>query len=238
VANNAKHSQINLLLTRPKAGAEAFWDALDPFTQGIVTPVFSPLLKIIALEPAIENFGAAIFSSVNGVLHSPVGNAKKAYCVGVMTTKAAAKAGWDAIQVGETADQLVEALSEMEVSSSLTHFRGVHTRGNIALRLENAGHCAKSLAVYDQRNLLLNQQAVEAQDENFPLLVPLFSPRTARNFAQQSRGNAQLHLIALSHAVADEVTGFDMVSSTISTVPTRKAMIDAVQKVARYVALG
>ncbi len=238
MANNAKHSQINLLLTRPKAGAEAFWNALGSETQTFVTPIFSPLLKIVALHPNLKKLDSVIFSSVNGVIHSPKGDGKIAYCVGAMTTKAADKAGWEAVQLGDTADQLVNKMQRMTISTPLTHLCGKHTRGNIAQRLMDAGRSTLQIAVYDQKKIQLNRQAREVQDSNFPLLVPLFSPRTASNFAEQNKGSAPLHLIALSQDVADEVKELSNKSLSVAASPTRVAMIDLVQNVTRQVALG
>ncbi|MEO9457590.1 MAG: uroporphyrinogen-III synthase [Erythrobacter sp.] len=238
MANNAKHPQINLLLTRPKTGAEEFWSALEPSIQNLATPIFSPLLKIISLRPELIDLGSVIFSSVNGVAHSPKGDNKIAYCVGAMTTKAAKKSGWKAVQLGDTADELVKTMQSMDFSTPLTHLCGVHTRGQIAQRLTSAKRPTARIAVYDQKQILLNALAIEAQHSNFPLLVPLFSPRTARNFAKQHKGTAPLYLIALSQDVAAEVKGLSPLYLAVSNSPTRMAMIDVVQNVAREVALG
>jgi uroporphyrinogen-III synthase len=238
VANNAKHPQINLLLTRPKAGSDAFWNGLAPLTRQTLHPIVSPLIRIVPLNISPEFLGDVIFTSVNGVENSPRGEGRIAYCVGATTTKAAVLSGWRAVQKGETADQLVSSFPNGTANTPLTHLAGIHTRGNIAQRLTTAGYEAQHVAVYDQEICPLTRHATEALSSNFPLLVPLFSPRTAHSFADQNKGSAPLHIVALSQEVADQIGDQTWQTLTVSTRPTRLAMVDAVQKVASCVTLG
>jgi uroporphyrinogen-III synthase len=238
VANNAKHPQIDLLLTRPLAGSQAFWEALDKKTRQILRPVFSPLIKIVPLASPESQVGSAIFTSAHGVENGPQGQGKTAYCVGAMTTQAAVDAGWNAVQKGETADQLVELLSNTAIDQPLTHFAGTHTRGDIARRLTSGGISTQYRAVYDQQLCPLTDAATEALSSNFPLLVPLFSPRTAGGFAHQTQGHKHLHIVALSPEVADQVSEVKVQNLSVCDRPTRAAMIDAVQMVATRVTLG
>ena len=238
MANNAKHPQINLLLTRPIAGSKAFWAALPDETRQSLHPIFSPLIRIVPLNQSLQVAGSVIFSSVNGVENSPQGDERIAYCVGAMTTQAALTSGWNAIQAGETADQLISVLSNKNSNSTLTHLCGVHTRGNIAERLSATGLMTQRIAVYDQEICAMTAQATKALSTNFPLLVPLFSPRTARGFADQNNGHAPLHIVALSQDVVLQAGDLGAQTLTISERPTRSAMIDAVQKVATCVTLG
>ena len=238
MANNEKHPQINLLLTRPMVGSNAFWTELQGETRQVLKPIFSPLTKIVPIVQNSEISGSVIFSSVNGVENSPKGNGRKAYCVGTTTTKAALLAGWRAVQSGETADQLVADLMKLSDIAPLTHLSGVHTRGNISERLSEAGHFTHRLAVYDQEICALSGQAHEALVSNFPLLVPLFSPRTAQSFRGQVKGQPPLRIIAMSQEIADQVRDLKPQMLTVSDRPTRLAMIDAVQKVASGMTLG
>ena len=238
MANNEKHPQINLLLTRPMAGSNAFWAELKVETRQVLKPIFSPLTKIVPIIQKFEILGPVIFSSVNGVENGPKGSGRQAYCVGTTTTKAALLAGWRAIQSGETADQLVANLMKLPDIAPLTHLSGVHTRGNISERLSEAGHFTRRLAVYDQEICAFSGQAHEAIVSNFPLLVPLFSPRTAQSFRGQVKGQSPLHIVAMSYEIADQVRDLKPRMLTVSDRPTRLAMIDAVQKVASGMTLG
>lgn len=238
MTDNTKHPRFNLLLTRPLAGSKAFWQTLAPEISKSLIPILSPLIEIVPVDcvPYIE--GSVIFTSVNGVENSPKGDGRIAFCVGEVTTKAAAAFGWDAFQKGETAQQLIIALSKMPDKSVFTHLAGVHTRGNIAERLSGNGHIARHIAVYDQLKRRFSTEANEALVSNFPLLVPLFSPRTALGFVAQDCGRAPLHIIALSEDVADPVRGLDWETLTVCETPTRTAMVDELQKVVAGMTLG
>ena len=238
MTDNTKRLQLNLLLTRPLAGSEAFWQALPGEVRSLVVPIFSPLIEIIPTESTPDIEGFVIFSSVNGVENSPLGNGRIAYCVGEMTTNAAVSAGWNASQVGETANQLVTVLAALPEKTVFTHLSGIHARGNIAQLLSAAGHYTRRIAVYDQLQCRFTSEATEAIASNFPLLVPLFSPRTALAFAEQDNGQAPRHLIALSEDVAVPVRKLNWSSLTVCAAPTRGTMIDAVQKVVTSITLG
>ena len=238
MANNAKHPQFNLLLTRPKAGSDAFWSALGADVRAALTPIISPLISIVPLTPQLRPFHAAIFTSANGVQNSPQGDQRTAYCVGAMTTKAALAAGWNAVQKGETADELVQGLLDADIVGPLVHFSGVHTRGDIAERLSSKGLKIGRIPVYDQKFMSFSAQAVDATRSSFPLLVPLFSPRTADRFATLYSGTAELHIIALSEDVADHVRDLDYVSKTVLDQPRRLAMVEAVEMHTLHPRLG
>jgi uroporphyrinogen-III synthase len=231
VTDNTKQFRLNLLLTRPLAGSKAFWQVLPHEIGKSLNPIFNPLVEIVPVDcvPRIE--GYAIFTSLHGVENSPKGDGRKAFCVGEMTTKAAVAFGWDALQKGETAQQLVIALSKMPDRTVFTHLAGVHTRGNIAERLSAIGYTASHIAVYDQIKCMFSAETNEALASNFPLLVPLFSPRTARVFADQYSGRSPLHIIALSGDVANPIRGLDCKTLTVCERPTRNFMVGAVQKV-------
>jgi uroporphyrinogen-III synthase len=238
VANNAKHPQITLLLTRPQRGSQAFWDALPAETRTALTPIHTPLISIEPIANDLPNITNVVFSSANGPLFGPKGHQNIAYCVGAQTKQAAQTAGWIAHQMGNSADELVEQLLQTNPAGPLTHLCGRHTRGDIAARLTTAGIQTTETAVYDQVIQPLSDHAnTELRREN-PVILPLFSPRTARQFARQYKGCAPLHIIALSSAVAAEVSSLPAENVMICVEPTRNAMLKAVQNVTASIALG
>lgn len=238
MANNAKHPQITLLLTRPQRGSDAFWRALPVSLRDQLTPIISPLVRIDPIANDLPNINSAIFTSANGPILGPNGNNRIAYCVGAQTTQAARNAGWDARHLGNTADQLVDQIIELAPSGPLTHLCGTHTRGDVAPRLSMAGIETTQIAIYDQALQPLSDQAIAALDRENPVILPLFSPRTARQFKKQLNEGVTLHLIALSPAVAHEILEKNTKPVHICAEPTRKAMIEAVQNVAASIPLG
>ncbi|MBY5933437.1 uroporphyrinogen-III synthase [Tateyamaria omphalii] len=192
-------------MTRPLAAAERFVEEMPDDLMARVTPVFSPLLRI---EPTGDALGllpdmAAIFSSSNGVQYGPEGAGRMAYCVGARTTAQAKAKGWSAQMAGQDADALVSYVIGNPPNKSLVHIRGRHTRGDIAGRLVTAGHTVTEAIVYDQVPQPLNNAARTAMIESDATIVPLFSPRTAVEFAKQDPRAKCLNVIALSAAVAE-----------------------------------
>ena len=188
-----------LLLTRPRADAEAFAESL-----GVTDAVISPLMELKVSGPLPPLGLGLIFSSANGVasyvaLGGP--SALPCWCVGPRTGRAADQAGLLVQEVVETADALVDlAFSEI----ALTHLHGQHTRGAIADRLKARGLTCTSAAIYDQVAQPLSSEALRLLNSDQRVVVPLFSPRSAALFATRCPQGAwdRLHLVAISLATA------------------------------------
>lgn len=237
MANNAKHPQITLLLTRPQLGSDAFWQALPDALRRKLMPVISPLVRIEPTNMPVPD-GDVVFSSANGVLSGPAGNGRKAFCIGAITTAAATEAGWDAQHIGNTADELVSHLIKITPKSPLLHLSGTHTRGEIAPRLTAAGVQTRNIAVYDQILQPLSDKARDLLGRGNPVILPLFSPRTAHQFAKEFNGHAALHIIALSPAVASSLNGVSAQTLHICAAPTRIDVVEAMQNVTATLPLG
>ena len=99
-------------MTRPHAASRSFVASLPKNLLARLKPVYNPLIKIISLKygVSISNTEAAIFTSMNGVIHGPKGNGQKAYCVGAATTQIALEHGWAAHMYGETAEAFLLTL--------------------------------------------------------------------------------------------------------------------------------
>ena len=232
-------ADIALILTRPEPGAGRFLSALSAEARAVVMPVLSPLMTIEPLDWSGE-IGpevAAIFTSANGVRFAPEGVGRRAFCVGAETARAAMARGWRAEQAGQTADALVDKLTAARGTAPLVHFAGVHRRGGIAERLVAAGCSARVVEVYDQRLHPLTEAALEALAG--PAIVPLFSPRTAEQFARETRSIAlgHVHLVAMSAAVAQPLSGKPVAGMRVADAPTREEMVLAVEKLCRHIRL-
>ena len=238
MANNEKHPRVSLLLTRPQAGSQAFLDALPRDIAARTVVTISPLIRITPLNKEAPDADAAIFTSANAIDFAGPGMGKTAYCVGLATTKKALKHGWHALMAGQCAEELVSALIETPPHQELTHLGGVHARGNIARRLTDAGIPTQHIALYDQTVHDLNAEAIALLNGEKPVIVPLFSPRTAGQFAKQVPGAAPLHIVALSRAVAAEPGSISHKSLTICENPSLGAMVEEVKKLTLHLTLG
>ncbi len=227
-------------MTRPRAASDRFVAQLPDHIRSQVAVIHSPLLKIEPLTVAVESDESAglIFSSANGVNAAALLNVDRclpAYCVGPATTQAAQDAGWDAQNLGATAEALVANLLKLKPRSPLLHLRGEHSRGNVAERLTESGLTTREQPIYRQQLLPLSDEALQAAEGNQPIIAPLFSPRTARHFADVWAGSAPLWLAAISEAAAEPLKTLRFERLKIADEPTPDKMQKAVKKLLNHV---
>ncbi|MFV0513481.1 MAG: uroporphyrinogen-III synthase [Jhaorihella sp.] len=220
-------------MTRPRDDSLRFVAALPPELRGRLAPVYSPLIRIEPRSREIE-FGdarAIVFSSRNGVAAAAALTGRRdlpCYCVGEATSAAARAAGWQAQCAGPDARTLLRNFAASPPPFPLVHLRGAHASVDISAELSRAGCAARAQAIYDQLLLPLNDAAKSVLAGPRPVIVPLFSPRTARHFVDVHRGSAPLYLAALSDAVAAPLRA--MVHTALETAarPDAEAMIDSI----------
>ncbi len=226
--------KITLLMTRPRDAAERFVAQLSAETRARVTVLFSPLLSIEMLNVPLmlQGVRGVIFTSANGVAAASrltKHRGQPAFCVGRATTNAAKEARWAAEFLGETSDELVAAISGRIDNGPLLHICGRHTRGNIAQRLSKSGRPTKTQMVYEQKLTPLNQSARVALTSGSEVIAPLFSPRTARQFAKDCPKTARPNVIALSPLVADALADLALATLTTASRPDAEAMIGVIE---------
>ncbi len=229
-------TRATLLLTRPAPASAAFLDSLSPLGEGIDV-VISPLLEIVPTGqvPDTSQYAGVIFTSSNGVAHAIDGAGMPAFCIGDATRDAAQARGWEARQMGRTAEDLIDSILSERPNAPLLHIGGVHKRGNVAEHLTRAGIHTDSIDVYDQTAKPLSSVAIEILNGGNPVIVPLFSPRTASQFAKNWSGRAPLHLLGLSKAVLDEVKHLPASTFNIAESPDGDAMRRVVMNLLRRV---
>jgi uroporphyrinogen-III synthase len=228
-----------LIMTRPVPASQRFVDGIRPDVLAKVALIISPLLRISSTDSDVDmaRYAGAIFTSANGVDHAGPGNGSPAYCVGSRTAETARKRGWDASISGQTAEELIQNLANAMPAAPLVHIGGVHQRGDIAARLTTAGLHTNSIAVYDQQLLPLSAQAQKALSSGTPCIVPLFSPRTAMQFAAECADMQHTVIIALSNAVALHLAGYDTKKLFVSGEPSAAAMHIALETAVDWVTL-
>ncbi|MGR3761305.1 uroporphyrinogen-III synthase [Roseobacteraceae bacterium NS-SX3] len=225
-----------LLMTRPRTAAERFVAGLPASVTGALQVVYAPLMRIEARPGGIglDGVKGVIFTSANAVEAASSATAQRcsAYCVGTNTTSAAARAGWQAECLGRDAGELAAELLQRRPEAPLLHLRGSHSRGDVAARLSAGGIPSGEQVVYDQVLLPLTAEAQSAIAGQTALIVPLFSPRTAEHFASLCGTAGNLHLIALSTAVAEPLKTLNCKDLRICSAPDAKAMAEAVRDAA------
>ncbi|KIC38761.1 uroporphyrinogen-III synthase [Ruegeria sp. ANG-R] len=227
-------------MTRPRAASDRFVAHLPDRIRSEVEVIHSPLLEIKPLAVPVKTDGIAglIFSSANGVNAAAILNVDRdlpAYCVGPATTDAARGAGWQAQMLGLTAEELVADLLKRAPESPLLHLRGEHSRGNVAEHLTNSGLTTREQPIYRQQLLPLTDEASLAAERDRPVIAPLFSPRTARQFADVWAGTAPLWLAAISEATAEPLKNLPFERLKIAREPTPDKMRKTVKKLVKHV---
>ena len=220
-----------LLLTRPRSSAQAFVQTLSEAARARLQVVIAPLMEIVTtnVTSQIGTGESAIFTSANGVAFAPEGSGRRAFCVGVQTTRHAKDRGWHALQAGDTAQQLIETLLANPPAGPVIHLGGVHTRGDIVQTLSDAGMHARHEALYDQQLLTLSEAGYAALNQS--CIVPVFSPRSAEQLAAQAKGKLTCaHIIALSEAVAAPLRGESCANLTVLPAPQAVYMVKVIEK--------
>ncbi|MGO4914642.1 uroporphyrinogen-III synthase [Pseudogemmobacter sp. W21_MBD1_M6] len=233
------HQRPLLIMTRPRKQAERFVQECLDQTGPVFDVLVSPLIEIEMLNPnaAIWAAETLIFTSENGV-QSVLGQAdvtgRTAFCVGDRTASAARDAGMNAMSAGGSVKDLAALIAEHAPRQPMVHICGEHTRGNIAQTLVELGFDVRSVVAYRQVEVMLTSEARNAIQGERVVVLPLFSPRTARLFFEQvGIARAPTHVVAMSSAVAFEVDLNAVLRCVVAELPTSGAMIKAIAGVMR-----
>ncbi|MBY6004019.1 uroporphyrinogen-III synthase [Salipiger bermudensis] len=226
-------SEPILLLTRPEAASRQFLSALEAEGVSGFKSIISPLIGIEVTGPLpdLEGIGGAIFTSANGVrAYAALGGPVLPLCftVGDATAEAARAAGFAPRSAGGDAAALVDMVIEEAPGVPLVHLRGTHARGAVAERLRAAGLVATDAVIYDQPAQELSAGAKAALQGDVPVIVPLFSSRSAAQFARGGGGGAPLIVAAMSGDVAAALEALYVTRLEILAQPDAKAMKRAV----------
>lgn len=218
-----------LLLTRPLAAAQRFVAALEAARGGPVPAILSPILDIHPVAVALQPRPAGlILTSENAAARlGELGlEGLPAWCVGPRTAAVAQTQGASIREVGSNADSLVAALRAARPQGPLLHLRGEHARGDLAARLRAEGIDVGEAIAYRQGALPPTAEARAALRGAEPLVVPLFSPRSAMLLARW-RPRAPLSVVALSEAVADAAAPLRPAGLVVARAPEGAAMVEA-----------
>ncbi len=217
-----------LLLTRPAAQSARFkQQLLQSGFQGEI--LISPLLKIAPTHvvPDLSDYSGVIFTSRTAVdLASPL--PITAWCVGDQTAEAANAAGWSAISAGGDVNALYERIVADAPEGKILHLRGHHTRGDLVGRLRKTGIHADAHILYEQPAVSLTKAAKSMLAGEAPVIVPLFSPRTAEQFLKQGPFAAPIWVVSLSGTIAESVAVAGAARHIKVPMPTADHMVEGI----------
>lgn len=230
MTDNASDTLPEIILTRPEKEARDFSGRILSKLPGIKI-IISPLITIEFTKPKVDltAFDGIIFTSSKGVeaiKKLSIPQNMPCFAVGPKTAQQAAQLGFLASQGPGNADGLITLILSRPRVGRLLHIRGEHTRGNISTRLTNAGQICEHIVAYKQETLSLTTEALDAFKGGKPLILPLFSPRTAQILITQSVPFEKIHMIALSEAVAEPFNDSKLSSLTVAEAPTAECILD------------
>lgn len=219
-----------VLITRPEESALRFADQLRARWGCDVPIVLSPLMEIDYLEtaPSLDGIRGLIFTSRHGVralcrLTSERGI--PCYTVGSATAEAAQDEGFAVTDAGGDATDLIALIAATAPAGPLLHIRGEHAAVDIAAALSGQGMQTRDMILYRQRALGLSPGARTCLDGGQPVILPLFSPRSARILFADMRPAAPLFVAAISRNVADMVPQGAAHAMIVARSPDASAML-------------
>ncbi len=222
-----------LLLTRPDAQSRRF-AALFRSRFGAAWPVvISPLTEIAFLpcELPAELPSDIVFTSENAVAaFSRLSRDRHAtaWCVGTRTEAAARMAGFATRRGPGDWVGLARLLIEAGGVRRVLHPRGVHAAGDLPGALASAGIEPVIMTVYDQKELLPTAEALRLTGASQPVLLPLFSPRSARLATRAfAAAKAPFRIATISAAADAAARGLPATARIIAARPDGEAVLDA-----------
>jgi uroporphyrinogen-III synthase len=134
-----------------------------------------------------------------------------------------------ATQVGHNAETLVAGLHGENPPTPLLHLRGEHSVGDVASRLTKGGLDCREQVIYRQSPLGLTDEANTVLASKALIILPIFSPRSARLLAEQCQ-NAKARLVIgwMSDAVREAWTGPPPLTEAVGDSPNTEGLQRAV----------
>ena len=212
----SRASPVPLLLTRPEPQAADFARQLTARFGDQIRIIPTPLLAPRFYSPALPDglFAGLILTSQTGVAaYLQLDMEWRAlprivHCVGARTADAAQAAGLRPVSIAPDATRLIADIKAQGTRGRLLHLRGREARGDIAAKLNFAEIDTVEAVIYAQEQQALTAKAQDVLQDRSPVLVSLFSPRSAVIFAAEMariRGISPLFVAAMSDEVAREL---------------------------------
>ena len=232
MTNNILPQRPTLLLTRPQKDAQAFAQEVlshQPAAQILISPVLT--ITPIGTLPDLSAYAAVVFTSRHAVscfVHAPIPKKMTCFAVGEATAEAAKKLGFSVINSAGAAQDLILLVQKTGAAGPLIHPHGQHARGQIATTLTKKGIPCAECVIYDQIETPLSIQARALLTQPQALLVPVFSPRSARLLQRYGPLPNGSEIIAISQTVAACFSTQPHIKTTVACHPNRGAMLKAV----------
>lgn len=234
-----QHQPLPILLTRPLSQGERFATDLRERFGHHIRIITSPIMRLRFLAPDLPDvaYRTLILTSETGVEAARMLREKghdipsRAICVGDRTAAVAYAAGIKAISAQGDAEALLALIMGSEDAGPYLHLRGREARGDIAPRLAAKGRQADAAVVYEQVTEALTEEARAVLGGQVPVILPVFSPRSAALLVEQGPFAAPLWVVAISRAAADAAGSLGPVRLIVADRPDAASMLNAIAKI-------
>lgn len=229
---------LSILITRPEPAAEDFADRVRARLGAGARVIVAPIMRIETLPEALRaqpRAGTLVLTSAHAVaaLASAPGVARPVcYCVGTATAGAARTAGLRAVDGGGSAKTLLARLMADRPPEPIHYLRGERVASDIVRAMSGAGFKTLETVVYRQVPAPLTPEARALLAGSEPVIVPLFSPRSAALFFAAAPEGAPLYVAAISAGAAGQVPPGRAVALITAKTPTAEAMLAAIESLA------
>jgi uroporphyrinogen-III synthase len=228
----------SILITRPGPAGTTFADRLRTKLGEKCTIFTSPLMRIetCANLPDLSGIGTLIFTSRHAVEtfeHLSKRRDIPAYAVGEVTGQIAKRIGLSVTMGDGDAARLIARIQRDKPAQPCLHIRGEHVAAPLAQMLTKVEIETHEAIVYMQRPLALSEDAQRLLQREEAVILPLFSPRSAKLLFSQpgvTHWQADIHIVTISAAVADNVPMPWATTTEVAPEPTAAAMGDTVQR--------
>ena len=222
-----------ILITRPDPSGATFADQVRARIGCGVEIVVSPIMRIdhCGSLPDMTAYKTLIFTSRNGVeayLAQGGPCTIPAYAVGDATAAAARQAGISVTSCDGDATDLLARLRADNPPVPCLHLRGAHVASNIAEALTLAGTETHETVIYTQTDGQMTDRALSLLQSGQPVIVPLFSPRSAGLFFQQATSKGPVLVAAISDNVKQAVPDGRAAMIETTEKPTADAMLEVI----------
>ena len=226
---------VTILITRPEDAAIAFADQVRARLGCGVSIVIAPILQITYLSslPEMDDVRVVIFTPMHAVRAFAALTEDRGftcYTVGTATAEAARAEGFDPIAGDGTGTSLSQRIIRDRPPGPCLYVHGEHVAFDMRSALNSAGIETKEAVLYRQKAVPLTEAALNVLRGESPVIVPLFSPRSARLFFGEDGCMAPLFVAAMSDNVAQEIPASRVIRLELATEPTAQAMLDAVER--------
>ena len=220
-----------IILTRPEPGLSKFSVQLAQEVPS--AQQYCEALQVIDFKPYqgdLARYSGFVFTSSNGVRAAKRWDLppRLGFGVGQVTTELARSYCDPVYDGGSDVEALIALIKSMMPDGPLLHIRGRVSVGNLATRLSEHGIETHEAIGYQQNVCTPSDVLIQLLQGGKPMILPLFSPKSAEILKALSTNREHWHVITMSQAVAEIFDANEVLKLEIAQKPNGVSMLNCV----------